>query len=388
MEAMATEVVECLSHGKFGGKYLQVFRGVKSNDYVFDDEPTVKEFLALSEDRKEGFHKTYHPVKNQVVHELVETWGVEEDFEGKYLHDYMSLKDDRSHLNKYTTVIYSVNPITQFHEPIPDYIRWIQMDGELHYLSYEHRIKLQSGPWDKCAGIFIPSNILNNAYKVVPEPPDDIVKLLAVLAWVPTDDVKTFYEERHQELHNELQRDLEIEQFKDNAWYANHTKEELERICRNKKNYTKGLNKTKLDLVKLLASHDGAEPPPVSIMYSGDLSQIPSTLTAISKLPVRKLRSVLYYHGFITCGLKQELVIKVHLLKHGRTRYMFKQDRDALLDSIKICEDLIITQVQSNVSILINRQRMHGTVASSTRNLKGKILTAPTKTIITPPTSV
>lgn len=146
---------------------MQVYRGAKCNDYVFDDEATVKEFLVS--ERKERFHKTYHPVKNQTFHELVQTWGIEE-FEGYYLHDYRTLKDDRCHVNEYTTIIYSpetVNPMTRCHEPVPDYIRWMQTDGELHNISLmttelscnqDHGTNVQGS-------IFIPSNIMENAFK-------------------------------------------------------------------------------------------------------------------------------------------------------------------------------------------------------------------------------
>ena len=49
MEAMAKEVVHCLSQGNFGGKPLSSLRGVKDDEYIFDDEADMKEFLALSE---------------------------------------------------------------------------------------------------------------------------------------------------------------------------------------------------------------------------------------------------------------------------------------------------------------------------------------------------
>ena len=49
MEAMAKEVADCLSEGNFGGKPLSSPRDVKDDEYIFDDEADMKEFLALSE---------------------------------------------------------------------------------------------------------------------------------------------------------------------------------------------------------------------------------------------------------------------------------------------------------------------------------------------------
>ena len=49
MEAMAKEVADCLLQGNFGGKPLSLLRGVKDDEYIFDNEADMKEFLALSE---------------------------------------------------------------------------------------------------------------------------------------------------------------------------------------------------------------------------------------------------------------------------------------------------------------------------------------------------
>ena len=140
MEAMATEVAGSLSQGMFRGRYLQAYRGVSHDNYVFDDEATLKEFLALSEDRQDGFNRTYHPIKNRVFQDLMHTWECAEDFDGKYKNDYHHLQDyNKVRLDKYTTIIYSSNihtPINEFRQPIPDYLRWMETGGELHYFLF------------------------------------------------------------------------------------------------------------------------------------------------------------------------------------------------------------------------------------------------------------
>ena len=55
MEAMAKEVVDCLSQGNFGRKPLSSLRGVKDDEYIFEDEADIKEFLALSEGIKTSY---------------------------------------------------------------------------------------------------------------------------------------------------------------------------------------------------------------------------------------------------------------------------------------------------------------------------------------------
>ena len=54
-----------------------------------------------------------------------------------------------------------------------------------------------SGPWDDGVGLFIPSHIMEMAFKAIPDPPNDITKLLSLLAWVLVDtlpSVKIFGE--------------------------------------------------------------------------------------------------------------------------------------------------------------------------------------------------
>ena len=46
---MAKELADCLPQGTFGGKPLSSLGGVKDDEYIFDDESNMREFLALSE---------------------------------------------------------------------------------------------------------------------------------------------------------------------------------------------------------------------------------------------------------------------------------------------------------------------------------------------------
>ena len=48
-EVMAKELADCLPQGTFGGKPLSSLGGVKDDEYIFDDESNMREFLALSE---------------------------------------------------------------------------------------------------------------------------------------------------------------------------------------------------------------------------------------------------------------------------------------------------------------------------------------------------
>ena len=68
-------------------------------------------------------------------------------------------------------------------QPLPDYVRWLQSNGELHYLDYRERNRLEMGPWDTSCALFLPSRVLDVVYKVLPSPPQYIDKFIALLAW-------------------------------------------------------------------------------------------------------------------------------------------------------------------------------------------------------------
>ena len=52
-------------------------------------------------------------------------------------------------------------------------------------------------------------------------------------------------------------------------------------------------------------------------IYGGNLSEVPSSVAQLNKQPVRFLRAVLRFHGYCPLGTKDELIIRVGLLKAG-----------------------------------------------------------------------
>ena len=213
MEKMADEVIECLSHGRYGGSPLQVFRGVKPDNLVFDDETNLKHFMALSEERKDSCRETYKPASNSsTFQQLVQVWDVDKSFTGSYTSDYSLLQNNSlTSLDKYTTVITSNLDIPKPKQPLPDYITWyISIDHELHYLSYEDRNKLPEGPWEGIPGLFLPTVILDLGFKAIgPYPPDDILHLLSLLSWTAVEECREYLQwttQKEQKVHFSLYR--------------------------------------------------------------------------------------------------------------------------------------------------------------------------------------
>ena len=200
MEKMAEDVKNCLSQACFAGKFLECYRGIKGSG-VFNDEEKLKEFLKLSEERKEECQWTYKPRAGSNPHfeVLVQTWGVPEDFEGSYADDYSLIMNSRDRLtawkDKYSTTLYGTGNEMDFElQPIPDYTTWLQNEGELHYLSCEKTAILYNTRAIKRPALFLPSRILDLFFIMDSDPPDDILNNIAILAWLPVDDVKKYFE--------------------------------------------------------------------------------------------------------------------------------------------------------------------------------------------------
>ena len=111
MEKMAGDVIDCLKWVKFGGKFIEVYRGLKEDNWILNDEADVKKFLSLSEFGKEASGMSYRARRTPLVQSLHDVWGIDLDYTGEYWSDYTVMKgeDDEersSWCDKYTTVIF------------------------------------------------------------------------------------------------------------------------------------------------------------------------------------------------------------------------------------------------------------------------------------------
>ncbi len=98
---MAEQIQGCIYSGSFGGEQLHCYRGVKTEDFVFDDEMQTTKFLCLSEDAKSAFTPAVYKVsQNQLMTNIHYTWEVPLHFEGSYLDNhrliYIELVDVRT----------------------------------------------------------------------------------------------------------------------------------------------------------------------------------------------------------------------------------------------------------------------------------------------------
>ena len=140
--------------------------------------------------------------------------------------------------DKYTTAIYTpnLNVLCDCSEkqPLPDYPRWIQTK-QLHFLSIEERLEVGFGVWHQISGLFIPSTILDLCVKVIPSPPDEIIDMMSLLAWVPPSEVREYLNKSASQSQDILNNDKERERWKCHPLYSENKKSDLEKICKKNK---------------------------------------------------------------------------------------------------------------------------------------------------------
>ena len=217
MESVAEDMRRCIIQGSFGGKPLLYYRGIKTSEFVFDDEKQMQGFLSLNEEGKYHFPTpTYSPSKGEILDCLVAAWEVDRHFQGEYLKDHQALCntlfDDITTCwaDKYSTTIYSYSMEGSNYQlqPIPDYLRWFRT-GEAHYLPLEEVALLLKGSWITIPAVFLPSKVLELCFTVVPHPDDNIIHQMSLLSWSTVKEVKEYQRKLEVQLELQLQAEKE-----------------------------------------------------------------------------------------------------------------------------------------------------------------------------------
>ena len=182
MEHMAEEVRRCIANTQFGGKPCTVMRGIGPREnFVFSDEENLVAFLGKNENRKAEDTLQYKPVRSDLWKELCIVWDLDENYTGCYREDYEIMQNTFHEegqrtcwVDKYSTII--LNPDVEHDsgiddftiQPLPDYVRWIETGGELHYLPLEKIKRLDVQIISDTPAAFLPSKMLEMICQVSP----------------------------------------------------------------------------------------------------------------------------------------------------------------------------------------------------------------------------
>ena len=172
-----------------------------------------------------------------------------------------------------------------------------------------------------------------------------------------------FYHGYHQTKLKKTLLDQNREQWKEHSLYKEHTKQELS-MCKKLKIPIKS-NHSKHTLVKLISESQNESAPPSPVLYDGKLALIPSSLTGIGRLPVSKLRAILWHHAFPVTGTKDELALHVFLLRQSRTSHIFRNERNQLKDLIKIVDQLVLEERRLHINNTVCRKRQYASEYST-----------------------
>ena len=145
--------------------------------------------------------------------------------------------------DKYSTNLYGKDCEENFElQTIPDFVSW-QQTGELHYLSYEKTLSLYNSELITTPNFFLPSRILENLFVINNTPQDDILPNIALLCWLPVDDVTMFYKNKDEKEEREYQQDISRETWQNHKFYKKKLAE-LRQICKTNGLAAKGNKQT------------------------------------------------------------------------------------------------------------------------------------------------
>ena len=355
IEIMANEVVNCLKTARYNGRSLVTQRGTGEEDhFVFNDEKQLLTFLSRSENLKNENDEHYFPQHNTPWQEVALLWNLNEHFVGCYREDYQMLEntfdeeDEQTCIsNKYTTIlspeIAEDDKKYLFAQPIPDYVRWFKSGGELlHYFSFEKMKKLNTDVIDATPAAFLPSKILDIAFKLFKHDVDSIRSSIALLSWCPEDEVIKYFSDFSKKLDKSFENGKEREYWRQHELYKTNDKATLKRQCHDWKISPEG---KKHEVVKRLVETQKLELPPRLEKYDGDIHALPTSITELSQFSLFKLREILRYHNVLDCGTKDELAIRVSMVISGTTRLAFK------------CKLFAIKNLITATKLLIQRQK-------------------------------
>ena len=108
--------------------------------------------------------------------------------------------------------------------------------------------------------------------------------------------------------------------------YQEKGKEELQALCRQ---IGMGNKKKHLCVERLVKKLDLAQPPSLEV-YDGQLHLVPDAGYEIAKQSVQKLREILRYDNILDCGTKDELALRVVMLRRGRKYLTFYKELEAI----------------------------------------------------------
>lgn len=226
---------------------------------------------------------------------------------------------------------------------------------------------VNDGPWTSIPDAFLPAKILELCFNILHDPPDDIIKQISLLSWIPPHEVKEYRKKLDEQLENQVKAEIEKIRWKETPSYKDNTKVKLEAMCRKA-----GIPITpatpKHQLCSLLHQKWGESEPPIvsQSLYSGSLSSLPHSASSINQLTMPVLKTVLKFHNLPYLGTKDQLVLRVLMLRHGHADEAALKEVNLLKDFVDLAKELIAKEQHLNLTMHCYRVRKYSTFTSKT----------------------
>jgi hypothetical protein len=94
------------------------------------------------------------------------------------------------------------------------------------------RIANKTGRWNKMPGLFLPLRLLELLYKVNPNPSDDIFSEIALLVWIPVNEVKRYFKDANEQDLLSFKQDKARDKCKTIKLYKINSCQELQEKCK------------------------------------------------------------------------------------------------------------------------------------------------------------
>lgn len=183
-------------------------------------------------------------------------------------------------------------------------------------------------------------------FDIEDDPLYDILHQLVLLSWLPIEEVTAYFAGKREKAEKSRRNNIGRETWRKHPLYK-HNMNELEQICKNGNVIFKG---PKHAIVKALALAQGEDiPDDFQADYNGDFKKLPKSISMLKKLPSATLQYILKYHNLSVAGKKDNLVLRVFLLRHERSHLASYMQVREVQDLIKLTQTLILYQIENEI---------------------------------------
>ena len=118
---------------------------------------------------------------------------------------------------------------------------------------------------------------------------------------------------------------------------------------------------------------DETSPPQCSNeLYKVNLHLVSLSTSSINKLTIQELRAILIHHGYSSVGSKEQLVLRVFLLRNNKRSGITAHEEEQVKDLIHVSYNIVLEQRRLALTSYVYRKRL-----LSTKNIQTKTLSIP-----------